>query len=59
MNSAADTMSVQDLQGIFDSMSYILLFIALLAGVYIFMRIQQRRRLERMRDKHHGRRLLR
>jgi preprotein translocase subunit YajC len=59
MNSVADTMSVQDLKGVFDSTSYILLFIALLAVVYIFMRIQQRRRLDRMRDRHHRRRLLR
>jgi preprotein translocase subunit YajC len=59
MNNPSDTLSVQDLKGIFESMSYILVFIALLAVVYIFMRVQQRRRLDRMRDKHKNRRLLR
>ncbi len=59
MNNPADSLNLQELKGMFDSLAYILVFIALLVVVYIFMRVQQRRRLDRMRDKHKNRRLLR
>jgi flagellar biogenesis protein FliO len=59
MNNPADTLNVEELKGVFDSMLYILIFIGLLLVVYIFMRVQQRRRLDRMHNKQRRRRLLR
>jgi len=58
MNNAADSLNVQDLKGVFDSVGYILLFISLLVVVYVFMRIQQRRRLDRIRRQRHQKRML-
>ena len=59
MNNPADTLNIEELKGVFDSVTYILLFIGLLVVVYIFMRVQQRRRLDRMRRKQRQKRLLR
>ena len=58
MNNPADSLSIQDVKGVFDSLGYILLFISLLVVVYVFMRIQQRRRLDRIRRQHRQKRLL-
>ncbi len=58
MNNPADSLSIQDIKGVFDSLGYILLFISLLVVVYVFMRIQQRRRLDRIRRQHRQKRLL-
>ncbi len=58
MNSPADSLSIQDVKGVFDSLGYVLLFISLLVVVYVFMRIQQRRRLDRIRRHHRQKRLL-
>jgi len=59
MNNPADSLNLQELKGMFDSLAYILVFIALLVVVYIFMRVQQRRRLDRMHRKQRQKRLLR
>jgi flagellar biogenesis protein FliO len=59
MNNPSDSLNLQELKGMFDSLSYILVFIGLLVVVYIFMRVQQRRRLDRMRRRQHQKRLLR
>ena len=59
MNNPSDSLNLQELKGMFDSLTYILVFIGLLVVVYIFMRVQQRRRLDRMRRRQHQKRLLR
>ncbi len=58
MNNAADSLNVQDLKEVFNSVGYILVFISLLVVVYVFMRIQQRRRLDRIRRQRHQKRML-
>jgi flagellar biogenesis protein FliO len=59
MNNPSDSLNLQELKGMFNSLTYILVFIGLLVVVYIFMRVQQRRRLDRMRRRQHQKRLLR
>ncbi|GEM_PF-5539620 len=59
METATDTLTLSDLKGIFDSFAYVFLFIGLLVVVYIFMRVQQRRRTDRLHHRRRQRRLLR